>query len=233
MAEQTTTKKFEGLFDTRPPFQLGEATIAGSLNEGLFLYSMEPPDMDIMCVLRNIRFLQKDQTNGSLLMKETTPFIVSAFITHEETQNLWTKFLDNHINENGTPRLSSEKLKAKMSKNYQRTGRIFQSSSNEKFQEILQVAAVTIQRAKPRVDVFEYYRAVLKKALNRPANQRMSDEDRSLYREAIHTVFSQMFSSCDVVLPIFCEGWRSCARQWITRDRLWPNNELVKEIAQS
>ena len=89
-------KKFEGLFDTKPQFQLDEATIAGSLNEGLFLYSMEPPDMDIMCVFRNIRFSQKDQKNGSLLMKETTPF-VSAFITHEETQNLWTKFLNNHI----------------------------------------------------------------------------------------------------------------------------------------
>ena len=110
-------KKCDNLFDTKPPFQLEEARIAGSFNEGLFLYSTEPPDMDIMCVLKNIRFSQKDQKNGSLLMKETTPF-VSAFITDEETQNLWTEFLDDHNNENGKHRLSSEKLKAKISKNY-------------------------------------------------------------------------------------------------------------------
>ena len=61
----------------------------------------------------------------------------------------------------------------------------------------------------------------------------MSNEDRSIYEEAKGTLFSKMFSSCDVVLSIFCEGWPSCAKEWITRDRLWPKNELVEEIAQS
>ena len=225
-------KKCDGLFDTKPPFQIGETIIAGSFNEGRFLYSTQPPDMDIMCVLKNIRFSQNDQKNGSLLMTETTPF-VSAFITNEETKNLWNEFLDDHNNEKGTPRLSSQKLKKKMGENYQRTGRIFRSSCNEHFEEIAEGAAVTIQREKPPVVVFENCVTVLEKALKRPANQRMSNEDKSLYQEAKGTLFSLMFSSCDVVLSIFCEGWPSCAREWITRDRLWPNTELVKEIAQS
>jgi hypothetical protein len=56
---------FESYFDTQPPFQLSEAILTGSLSEGLFLYSIEPPDIDFMCVLKNITFSKEDQEDGS------------------------------------------------------------------------------------------------------------------------------------------------------------------------
>ena len=40
----------------------------------------------------------------------------------------------------------------------------------------------------------------------------------------------RIVSSSDIVSCIFCEGWPSCAREWITRDRLWPDAESVKSI---
>ncbi|CAB4029825.1 Hypothetical predicted protein, partial [Paramuricea clavata] len=37
----------------------------------------------------------------------------------------------------------------------------------------------------------------------------------------------------DIVLSIFCEGWPNCAREWITRERLWPDIYSVEKITQS
>ena len=41
-------------------------------------------------------------------------------------------------------------------------------------------------------------------------------------------------SSCsDIVLSIYCEGWPVCAREWITRKRVWPDLNFVENIVQA
>ena len=59
-------RKVRCVFDTNQPLQLDETILTGSYSEGLFLFFGDPPDMDFMCVLKNITFTQKDQENGSL-----------------------------------------------------------------------------------------------------------------------------------------------------------------------
>ena len=34
----------------------------------------------------------------------------------------------------------------------------------------------------------------------------------------------------DIVLAISCDGWPSCAKEWITRDRIWPQTHLIQKI---
>lgn len=145
---------FDAYFDTEPPFQLGEAMLSGSFSEGLFLYSTEPPDMDFMCVLKNITFSQDNQEDGGLLLKEDTPFVY-AFVTKEETQHLWSEFFDKKDKQVGTYRLSSRKLKEKLEENYKKSGGLFQTSGKEELEEVAEGAAVTIRKPKPVVLPFD------------------------------------------------------------------------------
>lgn len=44
--------------------------------------------------------------------------------------------------------------------------------------------------------------------------------------------FGQIELTSDIVVAIFCEGWPTCAREWITRDRCWPDKHSVEKITQ-
>ena len=57
-------RNFESYFDDQAPFQLCEAILTGSIREGLFLFSTDAPDMNFMCVLKNINFSQKYQEDA-------------------------------------------------------------------------------------------------------------------------------------------------------------------------
>ena len=224
-------RDFDSYFDMQLPFRLDKAILTGSFNEGLFLYSAGPPDIDYMCVLDNITFSNEDQENGSLLLDENTPF-VSAFLTKPETQDLWVEFLHDDYEEIGKHQLSSQKLKKKMFENYQKTGSIFRTNSNEQVNEIAEGAALTIQKPESFVSVLESAIEMLEKSLRQPVNERV-DVGKSLFQNARRALLYKLVPSTDIVLSIFCEGWPSCARKWITRDRQWPNIHLVNEIARS
>ena len=46
----------------------------------------------------------------------------------------------------------------------------------------------------------------------------------------VKDMHNEAFSGCDLVLAISCDGWPSCAREWITRDRIWPQTDLIQKI---
>ena len=224
-------RNIDSYFDMQLPFRLGKAILTGSFNEGLFLYSAGPPDIDYMCVLDNITFSNVDQENGSLLLDENTPF-VSAFLTKPEKQDLWIEFLHDNCEEMRKHRLSSRKLKKKMFENYQKTGGIFRSFCNEEVEEIAEGAALTIRKPEPFISVFENVLEMIEKALRQPVWEPLVVGE-FLNKYTTDALLYKLVPSTDIVLCISCEGWPSCAREWITRDRLWPNTHLVNEIAQN
>jgi hypothetical protein len=219
----------ESSFDTQPPFQLNEAILTGSLTEGLFLYTAEPPDVDFMCELKNIMFSKEDQESGCLLLRDDTPFIY-AFITNKETQHLWREFFDDVNKEEGVHRLSSRKLKEKLQENYQKSGRtIFPFYDNKQLEEVAEGAALTVFNSKTATSVIHYPIVLMKTFLFEPLAKTL---------EFLHndwdpdTFFSRKLISFDIVLSIFCEGWPSCAKEWIIRERLWPDIHSVEKIKQ-
>ena len=227
-------RNFETYFDTQPPFQLGEAILSGSFSEGLFIFSTESPDMDFMCVLKNITFLQHNQEDGSLLLKEDTPFVY-AFVTKEETQHLWSEFLDKVDEQTGKRRLSSRKLKEKLEENYKKAGALFHTSGKEEeeLEGVADGAAVTIRKPKPTGPSFEYFADLGKDLLRRPFNKSFDAQDEVTHPLLMHTMLDKLFPSSDIVLSIFCEGWPNCASECITRERIWPDIYSVKKITQS
>ena len=222
---------FENYFDAQPPFQLGEAILSGSFSEGLFLYSSEPPDMDFMCVLNNITFSQGDQEDGNLQLRDDTPFVY-AFVTNNETQHLWACFFDEADKQAGKYRLSSKKLKEKLRENYQKTGRIFRSYCNENIDEVSEGAAVTIRKLKPSISFFQSFSEIAKEILRQPITERCKINKKLFKQMRVDTLY-KIIPSSDIVLSIYCEGWPSCAREWITRERLWPDVSLVEKITQA
>ena len=226
---------FERYFDTQPPFQLGEAILAGSLSEGLFLYTLEPPDMDFMFVLKNITFSQEDQEDGCLLLREDTPFL-HAFVTNKETQNMWREFFSDADTTTGKQRLSSRKLKEKLQENYRKGGCMFSTIfGKEETQEVTEGAAMTINKAKLNSSYCDCLLDFINKFLSTPINE--SFDGRKEYAKCMGSVpdivYSRIVLSSDVVLAIFCEGWPSCAREWITRERFWPDKCCVDNIVQN
>ncbi|CAB4003979.1 Hypothetical predicted protein [Paramuricea clavata] len=229
---QVFKTSFENYFDAQPPFQLGEAILSGSFSEGLFLYSSETPDMDVMCVLKNITFSEGDQEDGNLQLREDTPFVY-AFVTNNETQHLWACFFDEADKQTGKYRLSSKKLKEKLGENYQKTGRIFRSDCNEKIDEFSEGAAVTIRKIKPSnsISFFQSSSEIAKEVLRHPKHKRCKIKKELSEQMRVDALY-KIIPSCDIVLSIYCEGWPLCALEWITRERLWPDVSLVEEITQ-
>ena len=221
---------FQSYFDDHPPFQLSEAILTGSLSEGLFLYSLEPPDMDFLCVLKNITFSQEDQKNGGLQQREDTPFVY-AFVTKNETQQLWGEFFHDADTHAGKNRLSSRKMKEKLQDNYQKTNRMFHTLGEEEIEQINEGAAATVRKPKPSLSSFQCFVEIWQKVLRQPANELHNLHiDESQFNDYI---LYQLVPSSDIVLSIYCEGWPSCAREWMTRERLWPQIHSVEKITQS
>jgi hypothetical protein len=219
---------FQNYFDAQPPFQLCEAILTGSLSEGLFLFTLEPPDMDFMCVLKNIAFSQQDQADGTLLLREDTPF-VCAFISKKEIQNLWSEFLDEGDKHTGKRRLSSRKLKEELEKNYKKTGGLFRTSGKEGLEEVAEGAALTVRKSEPVVPSIKRIRKFVKEILTQPINEPFNI-DYVFHAQMMHAVLDKLIPSSDIVLSIFCEGWPPCAKEWITRQRLWPDIHSVEKI---
>jgi hypothetical protein len=220
---------FQSYFDAKPPFQLSEAILTGSLSEGLFLYSLEPPDMDIMCVLKNITFSQEDQKNGGLQLREDTPFVY-AFVTKNETPHLWGEFFHDADIQVGKSRLSSRKLKEKLQDNYQRTSRMFHTLGVEELEKINEGAAATVRKPKPFMSIFQYVVEITEKVLRQPVNERPNIQIDNCQLD--DDMLYHVVPSSDIVLSICCEGWPSCAREWMTRERLWPQIHSVEKIIQ-
>ena len=204
-------RNLDSYFDTQLPLQLGKVILTGSFNEGLFLYSEGPPDIDYMCVLDNITFSKEDQENGSLLLDQNTPFF-SAFLTKPETQDLWIEFLYDNCEEIRKHRLSSRKLKKKIFGNYQETGMIFRLFYNEKVEEIVEGAALTIRKPEPSECVFKSVLEMLENVLRQPVWEPL-DVSKSLSEKTKNALLYKLVPSTDIVLCIFCEGWPSCARE--------------------
>jgi hypothetical protein len=221
-------------FDTQPPFQLSETILTGSLSEGIYLPFIEPPDWDFMCVLKNIMFSKKDQEDGCLSLRDDTPFVY-AFVTNKETQYLWREFYDDAAKKEGVYRLSSRKLKQKLHENYQKSGRtIFPFLDNEQLQEVTEGAALTVRASKASCSLVYYALVLTKKIFYQPIAELLDTETLEFLHSAFNsdTFFNRKLFSSDIVLSIFCEGWPSCANEWIIRKRLWPDIHSVNKITQ-
>lgn len=158
--------------------------------------------MDFLCVLKNLTFTQDDQKRGILSCREDTPY-ANAFITNKETAKLWNEFF--HDAEN---RLSSMKLKKRLQE--KSDGIIFKQFGKEQLEKVTESAAVTVSKTK-------------------------SDDIDDIFRLENCFFLGQIMKnplSSDIVLSIFCEGWPLCAREWIKRERFWPDTNSVENIAQ-
>ena len=221
---------FESCFDTQPPFLFGGSILTGSFSEGLFLYTPDnPPDMDFMCLLEGITFTRQDQENGSLVLREDTPFVY-ALIKGVKIRKLWSQFLDD----TDRTRLSSRKLKDKLKENYQRRGQFFRRSKGEHHDDIGYGAAMTIHKT-PGLPSFPKIHDFAQKYLIQPLIKEFGDmvvdlEFSTKLDDAI--LWYHLVNCSDIVLSISCEGWPSCAREWVTRERIWPDERLVEGITQ-
>ena len=228
----------ESYFDKEPPFQVSETFLSGSWAEGLFLYdentSMEPPDMDFMCVMKDISFSQEDQVQGCLLLREDTPF-VNAFITHEDKQKMWSDYLSEEVEMVKTHRLSSRKLKEKLQKNCEYIGKLYWCTDNsfgeEKREKVTEGAAITIIKPKPAKCFTDCFREGFS-TMGQPLNNTTFSNICESAVMAVNDIYYKIAPSTDIVLCISCEGWPACAREWITRKRIWPDIQSVEKITQ-
>ena len=226
---------FESYFDSQPPFQLEEAILSGSFSEGLFLYATEAPDMDFMCVLKNIAFSQRDLENGSLSLTENTPFVY-AYIKSKDTQELWSEFFDDADKGAGKYRLSSRKLKEKLSRNYRKIGKKDNVMFGvEQSENVTEGAAMTITKSEPtrsyRDCLVNFVKKLLAHQVNEPID--ITEEYDQSVKNMADLLYNKLVLSSDIVLSINCEGWPSCAKEWITRERLWPDMQSVSRIAEN
>ena len=223
-------------FDKEPPFQVSETFLSGSWSEGLFLHdqdlTMELPDMDFMCVLKNISYSQEDLVRGCLSVKEDTPFVY-AFIPDENKLTMWGDYLADEVHSEYRQRLSSKKLKEKLEKNCEYIGNLFRHQfEDEKREKPTDGAAITIRKSKPT----KSYTACFTEGFLRfgePVNETTFSDILESVIKGIYDICYTIVPSSDIVMSISCEGWPSCAREWITRERRWPDAHSVEEIVQS
>ena len=225
----------ESYFDKEPPFQVSETFLSGSWAEGLFLYSentsIQLPDMDFMCVMKDISFSQEDQTKGCLLFREDTPF-VNAFITDKDKLKMWSEYLAEEDQMVKRHRLSSRKLKEKLEKNCEYIGNLYCFTSQfgeEKREKVTEGAAITIIKPVPP----KSFTACLREGflnLDQPLNETTFSNILEMAMTAVNDIYYKIVPSTDIVLCIFCDGWPACAREWVTRERIWPDIHLVEKI---
>ena len=171
---------------------------------------MSAPDMDFMLVLDHISFSEESQRCGNLILKEDTPFL-DAYITNKATANLWQEFLlDQDVAQSN--RLSSKKLKEKL---------------HEKHQLMDVFGYAWKDNATANVDGAAMYTIGLENLFS-PINGLLSSVQSTVSKDNasklhahvnfVKDIYSENFTGCDIVLAISCDGWPSCAREWITRD---------------
>ena len=165
------------------------------------------------------------------MLREDTPFLY-AFVTKPETQSLWCEYFDEEYAHGKNRRLSSRKLKTKLGKNYKRTGKLFHSLGKEEIDEIAEGAAVTVRKQKCATHVSYVLEALLE--IITLIKESREDVAGEKVKSFILTIIGDlMITESDIVLSIFCDGWPKCAGEWITRERVWPDVDTAKKIAQS
>ena len=199
-------------FNTHPPFQFEEALLSGSWSEGLSMYQVasDTPklsDMNFMCILKSISFSEEDQARDNLTVYEDTPF-VNAYIMTPELLKMWENFLEDSAEEDTTRRqLSSRKLKAMLYENDKKIGNVFDRAS---------ARCKTIGDG-PSLEL----------------KMELQDFDLNEFAESlVNVMLYKMMASSEIILCIRCDGWPRCALEWLSRDRLWPNKNLVEKICQ-
>ena len=200
-------------FNTNPPFQFDEALLSGSWSEGLTMHQVlntsELSDMDFMCILKNISFSAEDQACGNLEVKEHTPF-VNACITNPELLKMWGKFLEDPNEDTTRSQLSARKLKAMLHENYKKRG-MFLHGDSEKCKTIGDGPSLELKGELPKFNSEDIF------------------QDTSHLLDIIRY---KIVASNDIILTIRCDGWPHCAWEWLLRDRLWPDKNLVQRICQ-
>lgn len=93
-------------------------------------------------------------------------------------------------------------------------------------------AAVTIKKTKSVRSISDAIVNGFKEIIYRFANRILSGEDVFSIVLNVFKKMRKVFVSSDIVLCIFCEEWPACAREWSTRERRWPNINLVESITQ-
>ena len=216
------------VFDDQPPFVIREEILSGSWSEGLFFYgrsNTSTPDLDFMFVLEHISFSEEVQQSGNLTFKEDTPFVY-AYITDEHALKMWEDFL---VDQDHGPRkrLSSKKLKERLYENYRKLQ--LSQVGHAESKDVEEGAAMYICHA----DMFNS-RTLL--ALSGSLISQFSTDtetDRLIAKvRYVADKHYNHFTGCDIVLAISCDGWPSCAREWITRDRKWPQDDLVQKVTR-
>ena len=212
--------------DDQPPFVIRKAILSGSWSEGLFLYgpaNTSTSDMDFMFVLKHISFSEEVQQSGNLTLKEDTPFVY-AYITDENILKVWEDFL---VDQGHDPRkrLSSKKLKEKLHDNYQKSQ--LPLVAHAKSKDFVEKAALCICNGDFLAS--NLFATVL--SWSQSSKSTVVDSFIAAIR-CFSNEFYESFRGCDIVLAISCDGWPSCAKEWITRDRNWPQDDLVQKITR-
>ena len=201
-------------FDTEPPFQLDESVLSGSWSEGLVLYdpdTFDPPDVDFMCILKNISFTDADQVCGDLSLNENSPF-VNAYLSDINLLQLWQSYLLEPASdalEGRICQLSSTKLKEHLYENYSKGDKFFRFTSDQR---------------NPITDS-----PALK--LSRPARAALFHGP--FWETLFQSVMEHIWRCSDLVLAIRCDGWPRNALEWIHRERNWPSRDVIESVTEA
>jgi hypothetical protein len=221
-------------FDNQGPFQLEQSIISGSWSEGLCVFfkssaQIARPDVDFMCVLKNIKFTANDQICGNLTVRDDTPFI-NAYITDEISAKLWKDFLHDSCDHHSPNKhqLSSFKLKEKLRQNYSSVGNFFHSISDPLSQHYVHsepgsAAFTVVNTSVPHTDFMSN--------LDEFCRSRSDFLQREIVKNLANLIYKFLPSS-DIVLALSCDGWPLSAKEWFTRERIWPDKDLVKKITE-
>ena len=91
--------------------------------------------------------------------------------------------------------------------------------------------AITVKKCKPAKSYGFCFREAFTK-LGEPVKKTTFIDILDLAKLGMYDIYYKIVPSSDIVLCIFCEGWPSCAREWITRQRRWPDVNSVEEVTK-
>ncbi|XP_028402000.1 uncharacterized protein LOC114524950 [Dendronephthya gigantea] len=203
-------EKLREYFDEEPPFELKEAVLSGSWSEGLVLFdpdSFDPPDVDFLCILKNISFTEEDQATGDLSIIDNSPF-VNAYLSDIKSLELWQAYFIEAASEaleGKICQISSAKLKERLYDNYSKGDNFFTVSS-EHCNPISDGPALKLSR--------------------------VSAGSSSFGDNLLQTLLENLWRCSDLVLAIQCHGWPRNSLEWIRRERNWPSIEVVERITK-
>lgn len=206
-------EKLNNYFDAEPPFQLDVSILSGSWSEGLVVFdpgTLDPPDVDFMCVLKNINFTQMDQMCGDLSLNENSPF-VNVYLSDINILNLWQSYLvepSSNVLQGQICQLSATKLKERLYENYSNRDKFFLVTS-EQCEPVTDSPALKLSRRS-----FDALQA-------------------SFWQSVFESILEKIWRCCELVLAINCDGWPHNALEWIYRERKWPPDEIIEKVSKA